>query len=324
MAAKQQYGEAAIIAHLRGAQRADPVGVVVGIGDDAAVTTVPAGMELVTATDALVEGTHFPAGASAASIGHRSLACNLSDLAAMGAEPKWASMVLCLPQSDADWIEDFAAGFLGLAESSQVALIGGDTVRGPLSVSVTVQGWIPAGSAVLRCRAQPGDRLYITGSPGEAAAGRLLLAGELPVAGNVTLLIQRCEYPQPRLAAGLALREFASAMIDISDGVHTDLSRLLVASQVGATALLPAQETVAALTAVAGAEGARRLWLHGGEDYELCFSAAPRHHASIVSLERRLGLPIRCVGEVHAEPGLQWMLDGQPVSAGEGAFEHFS
>ena len=249
-----------------------------GIGDDAAITSLPAGSELVTATDALIEGTHFLPGAPPESVGHRCLAVNLSDIAAMGAKPLWASLALTMPAADEDWLEGFAKGFFELADAASVALIGGDTVRGPLSVVVTVQGMVTTGKGVERGGATPGDSIYVTGSPGDAAAGRRLLQdvgasmNSLDEAGRV--LAKRFYFPEPRLEAGAALRDIASAMIDISDGLDADLGRLLAASGCGAAIDLEALPLSAEIQSYAGVAGAQELALLGGEDYELCFTVA--------------------------------------------------
>jgi thiamine-monophosphate kinase len=297
--------------------------VVLGIGDDAAVTSLPAGRELVTATDTLVEGTHFLPGASAASVGHRVLAVNLSDLAAMGAAAHWATLSLSLPEADGEWVRQFAGGFAALANEFDVALVGGDTVRGPLSATVTVMGSVPAGEFVRRSGARVGDAIYLSGQPGCAAAGRGLSAGELHLDATQPrsqAYLQHFEYPRPRLLLGAALRTLASAMIDVSDGVHTDLRRLLTASKVGAEAAVP---DLGSLTADFGLEVARELFLAGGEDYELCFCAPAKYSEDVRRLAVEHAVSISCIGVVAETPGLTWRENGKRVEPTGESFEHF-
>jgi len=311
--------EFAIIELLRErcAVRADDVRC--GIGDDAAVTAVPSGMELVTATDTLIEGTHFPPGTSATAIGHKALAINLSDLAAMGAAPRWASIALALPDADLRWVAGFADGFATLAQAHGVILIGGDTVRGPLSVTLTLQGLVPVGQAVRRDGARPGDVLLLTGEPGRAAAGCRARLGltDLPADGNAYL--DAFDYPQPRVELGQALRGLASAMIDISDGVHTDIERLLAQSGCGADLELP---PLPWLEGDFDAVTARELFLCGGEDYELCFATRKEHSAAAEQIAAAACVPLHCVGTVTAQGGVRWRANGQDVVPG-GGFEHF-
>ncbi len=311
----------------------DRRGVVLGIGDDAAIMSLPEGCQLVAATDALVEGTHFLPGAPAASVGHRVLAVNLSDLAAMGADAHWATLSLSLPEADDAWVKQFADGFVRLAEEFNVALVGGDTVRGPLSAAVTVMGSVPSDQFVSRAGAREGDDIYLSGAPGCAAAGRGLLAGELRMAewqadpSQVKASSSRpqayrrsFEYPQPRLVFGAALRSIATAMIDVSDGVHIDLSRLLGASHVGARAVVP---DLGALVADFGPELSRELFFCGGEDYELCFCAPAVSAAEVSRLAAQHAVPVTRIGEVINGAGLNWSQGGHPVKPAGAAFEHF-
>jgi len=302
-------------------------GVHLGIGDDAAVTELPPGTLLVTATDALVAGTHFEAAAPADSVGYRSLAVNLSDLAAMGAHPLWASLSLSLPGVNDKWVAAFAEGFFRLADETATGLIGGDTVRGPLAVTVTVQGWVPAGEYVTRTGAQPGDEIWLSGNPGAAAAGRLLASGELDIQAPDTAreeLIQRFYYPEPRLALGQSLCGLATAMIDISDGVAIDCQRLLQASQVGAVMQADSLPLGRLVQAGLAAEQSRELGLCGGEDYELCFTAPADRHSDVAGLAGAIGVDATCVGTVMAGGDISWQLAGRPFNLPNSTFEHFA
>ena len=223
-------------------RRAD---VLLGIGDDAAVTRIGPGYDLVIATDALVEGVHFPRGTPARALGHRCLAVNLSDLAATGAEPRWATLALSLPAARDDWLRDFSRGFFALADRSGTELVGGDTVRGPLGMSVTVHGRVRPGSFARRTGALPGDGIYVTGHPGDAVAGRL---------GGAASLRRRFLFPEPRWREGMQLARMVSSMIDVSDGLHDDLGKLMRASGCGADGDVDALPLSRALLRYVGAD----------------------------------------------------------------------
>jgi thiamine-monophosphate kinase len=304
-----------------GARRADTVD---GVGDDAALTVVPAGHELVSCVDTLVDGRHFPKGTDAEDIGWRSLAVNLSDLAAMGAHPAWALLALTLPEIDEEWLDGFARGFGKLAAEAGVALVGGDTTRGPLTISVTALGTVPAGTALRRRGARPGDLLYVTGWPGDAAAGLALIEGRLRGQGaNRGALERKFRHPEPRLAFGQGLRGIASACIDVSDGLAQDLGRLASASGVGAVIRARELPLSRALYALAGEESARRYSLAGGDDYELLFTAPSSARTAISALMARAGAPAcHCIGEIVAGKGVRVLGErGElPVPAG---WDHF-
>lgn len=302
--------------------------VLLGIGDDAALTSLPDGSDLVTATDAVVEGTHFLPGAPARSVGHRCLAVNLSDLAAMSADPLWASLAIGLPAFDRQWLEEFAEGFFTLADRYAVSLIGGDTVRSStLFAAVTVQGAIPAGAGVRRSGARAGDIIYVSGHPGDAAAGRRLATGG-PGRPQVRVdteapLFSQFYFPQPRLAAGKLLRFIASAMIDLSDGLHTDLGRLLAASGVGASLDIARLPLSQAMRANFGIPEALELALCGGDDYELCFTVPPARVAALEDSAEMAGCALTALGEVCAEHGLHWVQSGASYAVPAANFEHF-
>lgn len=293
--------------------------VVLGIGDDAAITRLPPGLDLVTATDAIFEGVHYPPGTSPRAIGHRSLAINLSDLAAMGARPLWASLALSQPRAQAAWLREFAAGFFALADAWQVALIGGDTVRGPQGATVTVQGAVRRGHHIGRSGARPGDGIWITGYPGDAVAGRLQLGQR----GGSRKLRQGFLYPQPRLREGQALAGIASAMMDVSDGLHEDLGKLMQASGCGAMLDLASLPLSPQLLAAVGLDAAREMALSGGDDYELLFTVPARHETRLARLARGWTVPATRIGTVRKTPGLHWQLEGSAWAPRTRAFQHF-
>src|SRR5580693_5270522 len=242
-----------------GAARSD---VVLGIGDDAALLHVPDGVELAAAVDTIVAGRHFPADSDARSVGHRALAVNLSDLAAMGATPAWATLALTLPAADPLWLERFAAGFSELAAAHAVALVGGDTTAGPLTVSVQIMGHVPRGSALRRSGARAGDLLAVSGTLGDAGAGLALATQDLTSARE---LRERFEYPAPRVEFGLAARGVATAAMDLSDGLAGDLPKLAAAGGLGAHVDVERLPLSHALAAVAGPQRARDFALGGGD-----------------------------------------------------------
>jgi thiamine-monophosphate kinase len=310
-------------------RRSGPAGrrddIVVGIGDDAAVLRPEPGFDLVVATDTIVEGTHFPAAIAASAVGHRCLAVNLSDLAAMSAEPRWFSLALSLPRVEPAWVGDFAAGLFALADPFNVALVGGDTVRGPLGVTVTVHGRVRPGCAVLRSGAHPGDGVWVTGHPGDAVAGRLLLADPAAVLEPATpqaALRQRFLYPQPRVREGLALAGFATAMIDVSDGLDDDLGKLLAASSVGAELDAAALPLSAELLSVRAGE-ALECALTGGDDYELCFTARPSDDARLQELAAGWTTPLTRIGTIVPGSGAHWRLQGNLLVVPDTTFRHF-
>jgi thiamine-monophosphate kinase len=307
----------------RAAVRAD---VRIGIGDDAAVLAVPRGHELALTTDVQVEGVHFLPTASPRALGHRALAVNLSDIAAMGAVPSWMLLSLVLPQVKERWLREFSRSLSALAKRAQVALVGGNLSRGPLSITIMLAGLVPSGGALRRDRARPGDDLYVSGTLGDSAGGLRLLRRRAPVrTAAARYLRRRFEYPQARVALGQALRDLATACIDVSDGLYVDARRLLAASNCSATLETTALPLSAALRALYGSR-ALTLALTGGEDYELCFTAPARHRATLTWLSQRLRLRISRIGRVRRGPGELELrgLDGNSVTQFSAlAFDHF-
>lgn len=288
----------------RAAARAD---VRLGIGDDAALLQVPPGQLLASSTDTLNVGVHFPPETGAAEIGWKALAVNLSDLAAMGAEPAWCTLSLSLPLPDAAWLDRFLDGFLALAEAHGIALVGGDTTRGPLSVCVGVQGFVPADVALRRDAARVGDEIWVTGTLGDAAAALVQWRARAPIDASLRARLDR---PTPRVAAGLALRGLAHACIDVSDGLKADLGHVLHASGVGARLDLQRLPTSPALAAGFARDARLDLQLGGGDDYELCFTAAPAQRAAIARVLAACGTEACVIGDITGRPGLE--LDGSP------------
>lgn len=294
----------------------------IGIGDDAAVLVVPPGHELVVSTDTLVVGVHFPDSTAPADIGWKSLAVNLSDLAAMGAEPRWATLALTMPDADAAFLEPFCRGFADCAAPHDVTLVGGDLTRGPLSITLQIMGTVPAGSALLRSGAKAGDGIWVTGELGGAALGLAMVQGRHTVDAAC---VQRLNRPVPRVQAGLALRGLATSCIDLSDGLLTDLGHVVRASGVGARvelARLPLARSVAAL-----ADDSQRwqLALAGGDDYELCFTAPAGAEERVRDALRAAGIGAMRIGAVTVESGVQWISNhGRAVDFGPATgYQHF-
>ena len=307
----------------RGGSRSD---VVLGIGDDAALLAAPAGQQLVACCDTLNAGVHFPVDAEASDIGWKALAVNLSDLAAMGASPAWVLLSLALPEADADFLDGFLDGFAALADAAGAALVGGDTTHGPLSITVTALGLVPAGQALTRAGARIGDAVCVSGSLGDASAALHLHHSELTDDGpEARALRQRMRRPEPRLRLALALRGLAHAAIDVSDGLLADLGHIARASGVGIELDAPALPCSPALRALF--EPAEQLHhaATGGDDYELVFCLAPEQ---LDELRARLGpdgVAVTCIGRVVAGEGVRLRgAEGEPIDLGRQGWEHFA
>jgi thiamine-monophosphate kinase len=305
-----------------------------GIGDDAALLAVPAGQELAVAIDTLVEGVHFPLGTAATDIGWKALAVNLSDLAAMGASPAWALLALTLPGDDAAFVEGFAEGFTRLARPHRLALVGGDTTRGPLCISVAVHGFVPPGQALTRAGARVGDAVLVTGTLGDAAAG--LHGLQHPASHNSAhddrshaalrdFLSARLNRPTPRLAAGMALRGQASACIDVSDGLLADLGHICAASGVGAEIDAPLLPRSSALLGLHDEASALQFALGGGDDYELCFTVPPARLTTVQADLARLGCGVTKIGCIVEGDGVRVRdAGGAWLATDRQGWEHFA
>ena len=296
-----------------------PDQVILGPGDDCAVLTVPADRQLCVSTDTLIEGVHFPVDASADVVAQRTMAANLSDLAAMGAEPHAFVLAMTLPSVDERWLGDFSERLSRLASRYAIPLVGGNLSRGPLSLTMTVMGVVPVQGAVLRSGAMPGDDLYVSGTPGDAAHGLAKYQSD----ERTGYLVERYLSPTPRIESGEALRAIVSAMIDVSDGLIADLGHLTDASGVGAVLNLEDLPVSDELLDDAGRELAIDLVLAGGDDYELCFSAPPERAGDIAELASTLSVPLTRIGQTDAKAGIRLIDGGIVVNRSLSGYEHF-
>lgn len=303
-----------------GASRRD---VVLGVGDDAALIDCGGPELLVLCVDTLIAAVHFPADAPADAVGHKALAVNLSDLAAMGARPAWALLSLTLPTVDPAWLTGFKTGLEQLAQAHDVAVVGGDTTRGELAVGVTLAGLVERDRALRRDGARPGDLVYVSGTLGDAAVGlRHWQAGRREAA--VADLIERLHRPQPRLALGRALAGLASAAIDVSDGLAADLGHILERSGVGAALDSTRLPLSPSLRRICKPAEAAVFALTGGDDYELCFTVPPARESALMEAVAALGVAVTRVGAIEAEPGLRLLdADGRPLPLMQAGYEHF-
>jgi thiamine-monophosphate kinase len=301
-----------------------------GVGDDCALIAPFPGSDLAVSTDLLAEGIHFLSGTDARRLGHKSLAVNLSDMAAMGARPRWATLALALPSADEGWLAAYSAGLFELADRYGVELIGGDTTRssapGSLTICVTILGEVPEGGALLRSGAKPGDDIWVSGELGGAALGlaqrlgRVVLADE--EAEHVT---RRLELPEPRVELGLRLRGLATSAIDVSDGFAGDLMHILERSGAAARVRYDSLPRCAAVSNVGDPELQRRCVLSGGDDYELVFTASAMRRGEVEHLARELKIPLACVGTVlSGEPKLEVFDAGGRALPAAAGFDHFS
>jgi thiamine-monophosphate kinase len=310
-----------------GARRPD---VALGVGDDAALLDCPPGMQLVAAIDTLVQGNHFLAHFPAESVGHRALAVNLSDLAAMGAKPAWALLALTLPKADPEWLTGFARGFGALARQHNVALVGGNTTSGPLCISVQVLGHAPRPPAMLRSGGRAGDVVFVTGHPGDSTGGLAFELGKRKVGEAAGLtepvaayLRSRFHFPTPRVELGLRLREHANACIDVSDGLLGDVGKLAQASRCGVRIAWEQLPVSSQLVVAVGEDAAREMALIGGEDYELCFAVSP---GNVPRLTRELPPEewgYSAIGVLTATAGAEVTRNGTVMEFSHSGWDHF-
>ena len=298
---------------------------VLGVGDDAALLRAGPGMELAVSTDMLVGGTHFTDDADPHRLGHKALAVNLSDMAAMGAEPRWAFLALSLPAVDASWLRAFSTGFFALAREHGVDLAGGDTTRGPLNLCITIIGEVPRGRALRRESAKAGDDIWVSGMLGAAALGLGYRQALLTLSRRDAARCMRAlDQPQPRLRLGMALRGLAHAAIDISDGLLADLGHICERSSLGADLWLDRIPRPRLSSKIEDGPRLLQALVAGGDDYELCFTAPIARRSAIARLSRRLRLPLTCVGTMRRGRKVRLLdADGRLVHYAKGGFDHF-
>ncbi len=294
-----------------------------GVGDDCAVIAPPRERELVVSIDTMVEGVHFPVGTAPERIATRLLGAALSDLAAMGAEPGFFTLALTLPESDRRWLAAFAGALADTANHYGVQLVGGDTTRGPLTLSVQVHGWTKPGGALRRSSARPGDLVYVTGTLGDSRGGLEALLTQAPVCRDVSVLLERFYAPQARLSTGVLVGEFATAAIDISDGLLADLGHILAQSGVGALLHLSELPISQALHRWAGERRSREWALNGGEDFELCFTAPALLEPKLAWALRGHDVAVTCIGQITEERQLMLSDDGHVYPAQVAGYAHF-
>ncbi|MGE0971624.1 thiamine-phosphate kinase [Klebsiella sp. WOUb02] len=319
-------GEFSLIARYFDRVKSMRLDVETGIGDDCALLNIPDKKTLAISTDTLVAGNHFLPDIDPADLAYKALAVNLSDLAAMGAEPAWLTLALTLPEVDEAWLESFSDSLFMLLNYYDMQLIGGDTTRGPLSMTLGIHGFVPPGRALKRSGAKPGDWIYVTGTPGDSAAGLAILQERLAVddAADADYLLARHLRPMPRVLQGQALRDLASSAIDLSDGLVSDLGHILKASGCGARIDLDAMPLSEALQRQVASETALRWALSGGEDYELCFTVPELNRGALEVAIGQLGARFTCIGQVGAEAdGLQFLQEGKPVKLDLKGYDHF-
>ncbi len=296
--------------------------ILLGIGDDCAIIHPQSGKDLLLSVDTLIEGVHFPIGTSAEYVGWRSLAVNLSDLAAMGAKPAWFTLALTLPNNNEAWIKAFSIGLFNLADQHEIKLIGGDTTKGTLSITIQVHGYVPTGESLRRDKAVPDDYIYVTGFLGDAGSGlrHITKNNEL----NTDYLVARFQQPQPRLSFGQAIRAYANSAIDISDGLLADLSHILEKSKVGACINIDDIPCSPQLIAIEGKNEALNLALTAGDDYELCFTASSDNHEQIMRCATQHQLLVTRIGTITSECLLKLNdANGNPVVVSSHGYQHF-
>lgn len=315
--------EFALIAHYFAERKQSPrTDVVLGIGDDCAILTVPKEQQLLISIDTLVNGVHFPETTAAHDIGYKALAVNLSDLAAMGAQPAWFSLALTLPEVNKTWLREFSEGLFSLAAEFNIQLVGGDTTRGPLALTIQVHGFSPIGKALRRQGARIGDLIYVTNTLGDAGLALQHIQNKVELAPAVfAAVVQQLTRPYPRVKEGLLLVDYATAMIDLSDGLIADLRHILKQSQVGAQVdvnKLPLSWTLK--QSLTHAE-AVKLALSAGDDYELCFTIPAAKQAEVEALMHSAGSSICCIGQITAQQDL--LLQGLTVEEKLSGYSHF-
>lgn len=298
--------------------------VVIGIGDDCAIVAPAVNKSIAISCDTLVENVHFFPDMPAKELGYKSLAVNLSDLASMGAEPAWMTLALTLPEVDEQWLADFSEGLFEIAEYYGVALIGGDTTRGPRSITVTINGQVPQDTGLTRSGANNGDWIYVTGTLGDSALGLDILRGKVNLENaDRDYLIGRHYRPTPRVLAGQSLRMLASSAIDISDGIMSDLQHIIKGSQVGAVINVERLPLSDELKRSVDLETALSYALTGGEDYELLFTVPESQKGALEMALVETGVRFTQIGQICTGGQLKLLQDNQPFEPSNLGFEHF-
>ena len=319
-------GEFSLIARYFDRVKSARFDVETGIGDDCALLNIPEKQTLAISTDTLVSGIHFLPDIDPADLAYKALAVNVSDLAAMGADPAWLTLALTLPSVDERWLEAFSDSLFEQLGYYDMQLIGGDTTKGPLAMTLGIHGYVPVGRALKRSGAKPGDWIYVTGTPGDSAAGLAILQNRLTVSdeSDNAYLVKRHLRPTPRILQGQALRDLASSAIDLSDGLVSDLGHILKASECGARIDLDALPYSEAMQRHVDGEQAMRWALSGGEDYELCFTVPELNRGALDVALGHLGVPFTCIGQMSADvDGMHFQRGGDVVTFDYKGFDHF-
>ncbi|MFY2738141.1 thiamine-phosphate kinase [Pseudocitrobacter faecalis] len=319
-------GEFSLIARYFDRVKSARFDVETGIGDDCALLNLPEKQTLAISTDTLVSGIHFLPDIDPADLAYKALAVNVSDLAAMGADPAWLTLALTLPSVDEAWLQAFSDSLFEQLDYYDMQLIGGDTTKGPLSMTLGIHGYVPVGRALKRSGAKPGDWIYVTGTPGDSAAGLAILQNRLTVSDETdsAYLVQRHLRPTPRILQGQALRDLASSAIDLSDGLVSDLGHILKASECGARIDLDVLPYSEAMQRHVDGEQAMRWALSGGEDYELCFTVPELNRGALDVALGHLGVPFTCIGQMSADvDGMHFQRGGDVVTFDHKGFDHF-
>lgn len=314
-----------LIRHFFAKQTVKRKDVVLGIGDDCAVIAPIENQNIVITTDTLVAGVHFPFDTSPRAIGHKAVAVNLSDLAAMGAKPTWLSLAITLPNVDETWLSEFCQGVFDLCEFYNVQLIGGDTTQGPLSITITAQGLTPVDGYLSRSGAKTGDWLYVTGELGDAALALQHITGRVDIdASCVDMIKEKLDYPRPRVLVGQAIRGYASSAIDLSDGLIADLGHICQASNVGANVVLDALPLSTIMRDNLLTADAINLALSGGDDYELLFTVSEDNKVGMETALSHIGIRLTCIGQINASQTISTTLNNKPIPINTAGFEHFT
>lgn len=298
--------------------------VLKGIGDDCALLKVPRGQRLAVSMDTLIAGVHFMADSNAADIAHKAVAVNLSDLAAAGAEPAWITLSISLPEFDQVWLEDFSRGLKRILEFFGVQLVGGDTTRGPLSITIQAHGFVPEQVFLQRNTASAGDLICLTGNVGDGALGLLVAQSELSVPpSDASELLKKYQTPYPRIAAGIALRGRATSAIDISDGLLADINHISQQSGVGALLRWERIPLSSAAKNIGDAELVRRAALSGGDDYELCFTVDEDDLEAAKNALEMVGTDCIPIGRLTGKPGVRLLHEKEEIELEEFGYQHF-